>query len=259
MSKAARRKGHIPKASRLGRSHIIIPDTQVRPGVPTEHLSALGNYIAEKRPDQIIHLGDHADMPSLNSYTIGKAESEGTRYRDDIASARDAMSKLTKPFRSIRGYKPRMDLVLGNHENRIDREAESNPKLIGTISAKDLAYEDYGWAVHPFLRVINRDGVEYVHYVTTGVMGRPASSAAAMLRQRHRSVIQGHVQKCDIAFHATTRQTAIMAGTFYSHDEKFLGEQGNGCFRGVWVLHEVNAGVFDVMMVSLEFLMRRYS
>ena len=48
--------------------HIFIPDTQVKTGTPTEHLIAAGNYIASKRPDVIIHAGDHWDMPSLSSY-----------------------------------------------------------------------------------------------------------------------------------------------------------------------------------------------
>jgi len=39
--------------------HFIIPDTQVKPDVPINHLEAAGNYIIEKQPDVIVHLGDH--------------------------------------------------------------------------------------------------------------------------------------------------------------------------------------------------------
>jgi hypothetical protein len=243
---------------RIGMSICVIPDTQVKPGVPTDHLRALGNYIREKRHDAIVHLGDHADMPSLSSYDVGKAAAEGARVSEDIKAARDGMERLTKPFRGIRSYKPRMEYIMGNHDARLDRAAECDPKLIGTISSKDLGYEDFGWHVNPFLKVIKVEGTEFVHYVTTGILGRPASSAAAMLRQRHCSVIQGHVQRYDVAFHGPTRQTAIMAGTFYAHDEIFLGPQGNDCFRGVTVLNECRDGVFDLMMVSMQFLLNRY-
>ncbi len=242
----------------VGRTHLVIPDTQVRPGVPTDHLTWIGNYAAAKRPDVIVHLGDHADMPSLNSYAVGKAEAEGTRYMADIASARAGMRKLVAPFRNIPGYNPEMHFMTGNHEYRITRESEANARLIGTISIDDLDYPSYGWTVHAFLEVATIDGIEYSHYFTTGVMGRPASSAAAMLRQRQSSCVQGHVQKIDIAVHPTTQYIALMAGIAYQHQESYLTPQGQNTKRGVWMLAEVHKGTFDMCFVSLGFLGRRY-
>src|SRR5690348_1900896 len=46
----------------------VIPDTQCKKGVDLSHLRWCGQYLAEKRPDVIIHLGDHADMPSLSTH-----------------------------------------------------------------------------------------------------------------------------------------------------------------------------------------------
>ena len=40
--------------SSIGQSHMIVPDTQVREGVPLDHLRAAGNYIVDKKPDTII-------------------------------------------------------------------------------------------------------------------------------------------------------------------------------------------------------------
>jgi hypothetical protein len=44
----------------------VIPDTQLRPGVPLDHLDweAIHYY----RPDVVVHLGGHWDMGSLSSY-----------------------------------------------------------------------------------------------------------------------------------------------------------------------------------------------
>src|ERR1041385_5221994 len=70
----------VTTSSRIGRVHAYIPDIQTKPGVPNEHLSWIANYLVEKRPDVIIQAGDFADMPSLSSYALGKAEAEGTRY-----------------------------------------------------------------------------------------------------------------------------------------------------------------------------------
>jgi hypothetical protein len=80
------------------RTHLIIPDTQAKLGVPTDHLRWIGEYIVERKPDVVIHLGDHADMPSLSSYDVGKRDFEGRRYADDIeASADKAFDVLCAP------------------------------------------------------------------------------------------------------------------------------------------------------------------
>ena len=74
--------------------HIIIPDTQVKPGVNTDHLEWAGNYASEKRPDEIIMIGDWFDMPSLCSFDRGKLDYEGRRYVEDIKAGRKAMERM---------------------------------------------------------------------------------------------------------------------------------------------------------------------
>ncbi len=244
---------------RIGKTHLVIPDTQIRPGVPLEHLTWIGNYIAEKTPDIIVQIGDFADMPSLSSYTIGKADAEGTRYIEDLKAVQDGMSRLMAPIRARKGYKPRLVLTLGNHEDRIDREAQANPRLIGAISTKDLGYEKLGWEVYPFLQIVKIDGIEYVHYFTSGVMGRPVSSAAAILRERHSSGVMGHNQFTDIAIHKKSGHIGMMVGCCYLHDEKYLNPQGNSYRRQIVMLHEVRDGIADPMLVSLGFLKSKYS
>lgn len=496
------------RSNKIGKTHAIIPDCQVKPGVNTSHLKHVGNYLAEKRPDVIVCIGDFADMPSLSSYSVGKAEAEGQRYMDDIFAARRAMDLLLAPIRKVKNYNPRMIFTLGNHEDRITREAEANPKLIGKISLDDLGYEDAGWEVHEFLKPVKVDGIEYCleenhkvltedlrwvhlkhikpgerlvgfeetctrktttgkrsarryetawvekhdfdvaalyevtladgtkikataehrwlartaaglewkttmeltglslprlfntwemdqsreagwlagifdgegwlskpnakqggiqvgvaqnagevldkiraeltrlgmdfssggaetckklgiagssseklrllgqirperliskfraamlgrvqaqsgdisvvavqpiglgtivkiktstgtmiaegfpqhncHYFTSGVMGRPVSSAAVILRERQCSGVQGHVQFTDLAFHKKTGNFALFCGTCYTHDEKYLGFQGNTTRRQIVMLHEVSEGTADPMFVSLKFLKENY-
>ena len=94
-------------------------------------------------------------------------------------------------------YKPRMVMLLGNHCNRIDRAVNNNPTLEGLISTKDLNYEQ-DWEVHQFLDVVVIDGIAYSHYFTTGVLGRPATSAAAQLAKKHMSCVAGHQQGLQI-------------------------------------------------------------
>lgn len=258
--KLAEAKGLVknePQAVKEFRSHCVIPDVQAKPGVPLDHLKWAGQYIAEKRPDVIIVIGDFADMPSLSSYDKGKRSAENKRYKYDIEATHKAMELLMTPIVSAKDYNPRLVMTLGNHEDRIVRIGNDNPELHESLSLRDLGYEAWGFEVHPFLKVVEIDGVEYSHYFTTGVMGRAAGSAAAMLRERQKSCTMGHVQTYDMAIHKKTQQRAMMAGCFYQHDEDYLGPQGNDYRRHILFKHEVCAGRYDLMEISLDYLRKR--
>jgi len=250
--------------------HLIIPDTQVKPGVDLSYLEWIGQYIVEKKPDVLIQIGDFADMPSLSSYDIGKKSFEGRRYKDDIKAAVKGMNILLAPLRDYnekcrkdkkKQYRPRMVLTLGNHENRIDRATEGDPKLYGTIGIDDLRYAEAGWEVFDFLDPVIIDGVVYSHYLVSGVMGRPIGSASAMISKTHQSCVVGHQQGRQVAYGRRadgSAITCIIAGSCYLHNEEYMGNQGNNHWRGLVVLHEVKDGQFDEMFVSLDYLRKKY-
>jgi hypothetical protein len=251
--------------------HLIIPDVQAKDGVPLDHLRWVGQYVVDKKPDVLVCIGDFADMPSLSSYDVGKKSFEGRRYKQDIEASHHAMGTLLHPLHTFnkqakknkeKQYHPRMVLTLGNHEERINRAVDDDPKLDGTISIDDLGYKEYGWEVYPYLEPVVIDGVAYCHFFTTGIMGRPVTSAAALLNKKHQSCVMGHVQGRQIAFATRAdgkQMTGIFVGGCYQHDEDYLKWQGNAqTWRGVWMLHEVNDGAFDEMPVSLNYLKRKY-
>jgi hypothetical protein len=250
--------------------HLVIPDTQVKPGVPLDHLTWAGKYIVDKKPDTVIMIGDFADMESLGMYDVGKKAFEGRRYKADLEAAHQGMDLLLSPLWDFnrnakknheKQYHPRLVLTLGNHEERIDRVVEADPKLEGVLSLKDLEYEEFGWEVIPYLEPVIIDGVAYCHYFTSGTLGKPVTSAAALLSKKHQSCVMGHVQGRQIAYgtRADGKQiTGLFVGGFYQHDEAYLKWQGNKHWRGLWVLHEVEDGSFDEMPVSMKYLQRKY-
>lgn len=252
-------------------THLVIPDCQIRPGDDLEFLACIGRFIVKKQPDVIVNIGDFADMPSLSSYDVGRKSFEGRRYTNDIKASKAAMESLLGPLHDHnerqrkngkKQYKPRMVLTMGNHENRINRAVDSDPKLDGVLSTSDLKYSEFGWEVHDFLDVVIIDGIAYSHYFVTGVAGRPASSAAAQFRKTNMSCIAGHQQGLQI--HTGNRAdgallTSVIAGSCYEHDEDYLGPQGNKHWRGLLVLHEVYEGEFNLMPVSLNYLKKKYA
>lgn len=250
--------------------HLIIPDTQCKYGQDFTYLNRIGTYIVEKKPDVIVHLGDFADMESLSSYDVGKKSFEGKRYTKDIQAAEEAMQCLMSPLHEFnkrakknkeKQYKPKLIFCLGNHEQRIQRAVENDPKLEGLITYEHLPYKKHGWEIHDFLKPVFIDGVAYSHYFPTGVMGRPATTASAMVSKLHMSCIAGHQQGKQVAYGKRpdgSTITCIIAGSCYEHEEGYLDHQTNQHFRGLVVLHEVNNGCFDEMFVSLDYLKKKY-
>lgn len=235
----------------------MIPDTQAKPGVPIEHMAWIGRYIAAKKPDYIVHLGDHWDMPSLSSYDRGRKCAEGRRAMKDIEAGNKAMSLLTSQYRTGgMAYRPEEHFLLGNHEERIDRHVEANPELDGIFGYHLLNLD--GWTVHPFLKIHKIEGIEFCHYIPSeGNRKYALSSARSILNSRHCSVIVGHNQYTDMAIHKATKHTVIMAGCAYLHDEDYI--PNNDYRRQIVMLNEVRNGIFDPMFVSLDFLRTRYA
>lgn len=250
----------------MSRKHLVIPDTQVRPGVRTDHFDWIGKYAAEKRPDVIVHLGDHYDMPSLSSYDRGKGSAEGRRVAKDIAAGNEAFLRLSKHVRGVAGYKPRLVYLLGNHEQRIERYVNDNPELAGTVGYHQFAAAGEGWKVYPFLQPVTIDGITYCHYFPRSGDGaisqtkRGAPTARAQVLREMRTCIAGHKQGLDTHIHHTGNRTirGIIAGSCYQHQEAYLSPQGTNYWRGVLLLHEVKQGNFSLCEVTLDWLRRRY-
>tara|TARA_B110000503_G_C7103547_1_gene394912 strand:+ start:141 stop:911 length:771 start_codon:yes stop_codon:yes gene_type:complete len=249
---------------------LMIPDCQVKAGVPMEHLTWAGKAIIDYKPDVVVNIGDFADMPSLSTHDIkGSKYFEGLRYKKDIEAVKLGMSMLLAPLKSLQKqqkinkqklYKPRMVLTLGNHENRIDRAVNNNPTLEGLISTKDLDYEK-DWEVHGFLKPLFIGGVGFSHYWPVGAMGRPAASPAAIINKLHMSCIAGHQQGKQISYGKRADGhpiCAIIAGSYYMHDEGYMDQLSNRHWRGLVVLNDVQDGHFDEMMLSIEYLGRKY-
>lgn len=251
--------------------HLVIPDTQAKPGRTHEHLRWAGEFAVEKQPDVIIHIGDNWDLPSLSTYDVGKKGFEGRTYKADIKAGNEALDAFEAPIeeynktrraKKLKQYKPRKIFTCSNHEQRIERAIEADRKLEGLISYNDFNLNKYGWEFHDFLEPVIVDGVAYCHYFTAGIMGRPVSSARLMLNKKHMSCVMGHVQDRDIAFQKRAdgqQMTGIFAGIFYPDGEDYLTPQTNGSWAGIWMLHDVQDGQFDEMPVSMKFLRKKYS
>lgn len=239
--------------------HIVIPDTQIRKGVPVDHIEWIGRYIEEHGCDTVVMLGDWYDFPSLSTHDDpGSLAKEGARYADDLHAGNAALKKFTT---YLGGVKRRV-MLRGNHEDRLRRTLEADPKWVGSIDEHQLVAE--GWEVIPFLQPCVIDGVAYSHYWASPGTGRAyGGSASNILLKTNHSFTQGHRQTFDYAVKnnpVTGREMiGLIAGSAYVHAEPYLGAQGNCHFRGIIVKNEVHEGSYDIMRVSLHYLCMRYA
>lgn len=248
----------------MKRRHFIIPDTQVKPGVPIDHFRWLGQAIAEYKPDRIIHLGDHWDMHSISTYSQkGSKDKEGARVAEDVAAGNEALTILHE---YSDGYVPKSKHILrGNHEQRIERYVDANPELEGVVGYNLLNDKQLGWLPVDYRNGspagIELDGVMYAHFFANPNTGRAIGGGASYkLSAIGHPFVMGHVQGYDIGTkqYATGRVVrGIVAGSCYLHDEPYKG-MANDHWRGAVVLNEVEGGNFSVMDLTLDYLCTKY-
>jgi hypothetical protein len=251
-----------------GLSILVVPDAHARPDVGNERFDALGNFIACKRPDIVVSIGDWADMPSLCSYDKGKRAAEGRRYQDDIDSSVDAlertMSRVNAGYRLSRRKKPAFHITLGNHEERILRATEYSPELYGKLTMSDLKFEKYGWSVHPFLDPLVLQGICFKHYFTSGVMGRPVGGvnhARTLVLKNYQSSVCGHSHSRD--FWEDTRADGqkvfgLVVGCYDEKDQVEWTQESKRWWSGLVMLHEAEDGQAEPAFYSMDYVKRKY-
>jgi hypothetical protein len=237
--------------------------------VPLDHLTWAGKAICDYKPDVVVHLGDHWDFPSLSSHDKpGSKYFEGKRYMADVEAGNIGIDMLLAPLKELQKtqkttkhkvYKPRLVFLKGNHCHRLTRAVQSNPMLEGLMTYDHLNLKD--WEVHDFLKPVFINGVGFSHYWPVGAMGRPASSAAVLVNKLHMSCVAGHQQSKQIAYGKRADGKAIcgiIAGSYYLHDESYMDQLSNRHWRGLVVLNDVRDGSFDELMLSIQYLERKY-
>lgn len=249
---------------------LVIPDTQVRPGVDTTHMDWLAQAILEYRPDTVVHLGDHFDLPSLSTHDApGSKEAEGRRVKPDIDAGNEAWLRFWTPVdkrikRLIAGHRkrwqPQCHFLMGNHENRLTRAIFRDPKWEGLLSMDAL--KTPGFQRHDFLKIVTLSGVSFCHYFPHPYSGKPIGGTITnRLAAVGNSFCQGHVQGFSYASkqYPDHVKHGLVCGSFYLHDEHYRPADVQSTeWRGIVILNAVQNGDFDVLPLRMEYLRRKY-
>ena len=176
---------------------LVIGDSHAHPSVNNKRYTTLGRLIKSVGPDIVVDIGDSADMPSLLHWDKPKPTAifEGfDSLQADVDAYKDAQDKLMNELAKMK-TKPRLLKVQGNHEERLQRIVDNEPRLRNIAGPEILCEKDYGWAVTPHGRVLQAGRAGFCHSLPGGssktgprgvVTAKPGTSGVYFYGHTHR-------------------------------------------------------------------------
>lgn len=241
--------------------HLVIGDLQCRKDTPTRHIEWIAQAVNDYKPDVVVQIGDCYDFPSLSSHDErGSLAMEGKRYEDDVEAGNRAFAILNANV----SHKCHKYFLYGNHEQRLERAINKDPRLAGTIGYHHFT-TGKDWKHVPYYNgtpgQVEIDRIVYGHYFANPNTGKPIGGTIQnRLKQMGQSCIQGHQQgimRGEVQFATGKTINGVVCGSSYLHDESYKGA-ANFHWRGIVVLNEVANGGFTDMALSLDYLCRKY-
>lgn len=245
-----------------GKTHLILGDSHAHPDHSNERFTWLGKLIHDVKPDVVVNIGDLADMASL-CFHSKPLELEGARYSKDCEAAIDAQERIFHEVRKHKKKMPRFIWTLGNHDIRAQRFVEANPVFEGHVKNEDIGYKDFPWEVYPFLDPVGIDGIDYAHYFTSGVMGRPIGGqhpAWTIIKKRNGSATCGHSHVLDYKIDKTPGRSlmGLVVGNYLDYRAGYAGPANDMWSNGIAVCTNVEDGLYDFSWLSLNRIRREY-
>lgn len=176
---------------------VAIGDTHVKPGMDLAHLTWIGRYVAESRPDNVIQIGDFIDCGSCEFHSAPGSASDAKRptVQDDVACGEDALELYHKEVGL--GEIPH-DVIYGNHEFRMERYEEIAPNLAGSICIqRDQLFARYRWKWTAYRHWLFFEGVGFTH-VPMSIMQKPIGGRYpenTIGNQATHSIVFGHTHR----------------------------------------------------------------
>jgi hypothetical protein len=176
---------------------VVIGDTHWTPGMDFESMSWIGRYVADARPDNVVHIGDAQDFESCEFHSPPGSASHAKRpaFIDDIEAGEEALHTYHKEVAP--GEIPH-DKTDGNHEYRVERLEEAAPNLAGTlVLQREQLFARYRWRTTPYRHWLFLEGVGFTH-VPLSIMQKPIGGRYpenTIGNQATHSIIFGHCHR----------------------------------------------------------------
>ena len=258
---------------------LAIGDPHAEPNNDNVRFEALGNFIAERQPDNIVQMGDFLSLDSLSLHDEDKPLiKEGRRLKDDIEAGIDAYIKMMGPTKDLQDwqrekkkkiYSPDGTWILGNHEDRALRLVQRMPELEGYIDHRSLLnVAADGWDIVDYRKYRYIEGVAFTHVPMNPknnqpISGKYVSARAAEIHDSpivfaHTHLLQTHT----IARHSDNPEgnqvRALNVGWFGDFKPGYVGDNTLDWWGGIVLLHHYDKGKFDIETISMDRFKREY-
>jgi len=161
-------------------------------------LTWIARYASLHRFDHIVQIGDWSTWDSVNQHD--RNDTAGARHKPSIARDMENLKDSLAAWRAgiAPDYKPRQTVVLGNHENRLERFENANPEALGMFTGeRDQAFLQYGWKTRPYGELFYIENCAFTHHPVNGV-GRAFGGETGPQRAASKTtvpMVSGHTHK----------------------------------------------------------------
>lgn len=255
-----------------GKVAIVYSCAHAEPDVSNERFNWLGDLIEDLKPDYVVDLGDGADMRSLNSFDTRNPKAiVAQSYQEDIEHYNDAQDRIWSRYKLTKKKRPWRIGFEGNHENRIRKALNNDPRLEGDkygISFSHLQTDYWFDDYHPYHNsgpaIAEYDGVSYAHFFSSGSFGSAMSGihhAYGLIQKRNSSATCGHSHKRSVYFKDGAYPNPVIglvAGCYKGAEESWAGQANLDWWKGIVIKREIYNGSYEPEFVSLKQLEKAY-
>lgn len=249
-----------------GRTRVVaIGDAHDGPAIAKDRFRWFGQFVAERRPDVVIQIGDMFSLDSLCRYDGNetlKGKSKPS-LKMDLASGKQALEAFKE---GLDGYEVERHCTLGNHEDRVESFTNRTPEVAELLTDNlHTILTDGGWSYSPFGVLHFVGGVAFTHSPLT-TMGKPYGGMYAenqIARDSLHDLVFGHTHK---GLHKTFPKlghrhlTIINTGCALpdGHIEAYARHSLTGWTFGIWELEIERGGIQGARWVTMRELEERY-
>lgn len=233
---------------------LVISDTHISPARSfVNGWEKLAAYCVKNKPRYIIHLGDVADLDSLNWYKDRRGnwttEEELAHVQCHLQAFEDVIDDYNAYQKQVhkKMYHPKKILCLGNHDVRKD------------FNGIEELFKQYGWVVSPYLEPVKIDNILFSHYMTSNNSDTILTTAKEALETWHISCVTGHqhIQEYASSYSYATEEMlhSLKCPCFNMNLPEYATQSGNRWAKG-WT--EISLTPFQFVWRDLECLWKNY-
>jgi hypothetical protein len=253
-----------------GERVLVIGDLHQDPRHPDrmDILTWMARYASDQRFGRIIQIGDWSTNDSVSKYDRNETYKAKFKpqIRDDLANLKGSLAAFQAG--KDEDYRPRLTMLYGNHDERLETYENNNPETYGAFTGeRDEAFLQYGWQTRRYGQLYYCQGVAFGHHPVNGG-GRAFGGETGPQRAANKttvSFVSGHTHRAQrfdaakIGPQETVSMIEVGCAMPWGSLEAYVGSAPAGWWWGAVDMVVADGLVVDCNFVSMKTIRSRYS